>query len=75
MPFSPWSQPRAPSLVSGANAQDNLKLAVGQKGNWATSVAEVGQRAGIFKKHGLTLELLYTQGSGETRYCHDREPA
>ena len=50
-----------------ASAQDNLKLAVGQRGNWASSVAEVGQRAGIFKKHGLTLDLLYTQGSGETQ--------
>jgi NitT/TauT family transport system substrate-binding protein len=54
-------------LASAANAQDNLKVAVGQRGNWATSVAEVGQRVGIFKKHGLTLELLYTQGSGETQ--------
>jgi NitT/TauT family transport system substrate-binding protein len=54
-------------LASTANSQDNLKVAVGQRGNWATSVAEVGQRAGIFKKHGLTLELLYTQGSGETQ--------
>jgi NitT/TauT family transport system substrate-binding protein len=30
-------------------------------------VSEIGQRAGIFKKHGLTLELLYTQGGGETQ--------
>jgi len=50
-----------------AAAQDTLKLAVGQRGNWDTSVAEVGQRAGIFKKHGLTLEILYTQGGGETQ--------
>jgi NitT/TauT family transport system substrate-binding protein len=54
-------------LPAAARAQDSLKLAVGQRGNWATSVAEVGQRAGIFKKHGLTLDLLYTQGSGETQ--------
>jgi NitT/TauT family transport system substrate-binding protein len=53
--------------ASAASAQDSLKLAVGQRGNWATSVAEIGQRAGIFKKHGITLELLYTQGSGETQ--------
>lgn len=50
-----------------AAAQDTLKLAVGQRGNWNTSVPELGQRAGIFKKHGLTLEILYTQGSGETQ--------
>jgi NitT/TauT family transport system substrate-binding protein len=44
-----------------------LKLAVGQRGNWDTSVSEVGQRAGIFKKHGLALEIVYTQGAGETQ--------
>jgi NitT/TauT family transport system substrate-binding protein len=53
--------------VAPASGEDNLKLAVGQRGNWATSVAEVGQRGGIFKNHGLLLELLYTQGSGETQ--------
>jgi NitT/TauT family transport system substrate-binding protein len=53
--------------ASAANAQDSLRLAVGQRGNWATSVAEIGQRAGIFRKHGLALEILYTQGSGETQ--------
>ena len=46
---------------------DTLKLAVGQRGNWDTSVAELGQRAGIFKKHGLDLEILYTAGGGETQ--------
>jgi NitT/TauT family transport system substrate-binding protein len=54
-------------LAGAASAEDHLKLTVGQRGNWATSVAEVGQRAGIFRKHGLALELLYTQGSGETQ--------
>jgi NitT/TauT family transport system substrate-binding protein len=55
------------ALAAPAIAQDSLKLAVGQRGNWDTSVAEVGQRMGIFKKHGLTLEILYTQGGGETQ--------
>ena len=50
-----------------AHAQDALKIAAGQRGNWDTAIAEVGQRAGIFKKHGLTLEILWTQGSGETQ--------
>jgi ABC-type nitrate/sulfonate/bicarbonate transport system substrate-binding protein len=50
-----------------AHAEDTLKLASGQRGNWDTSVSEVGQRAGIFKKHGLVLEILWTQGSGETQ--------
>ena len=49
-----------------ASAQDSLKLAIGQRGNWDTSFSEVGTRAGIYKKHGLALEMLYTQGSAET---------
>jgi len=49
-----------------ARAADTLKLAVGQKGNWDTSVAELGQRAGIFRRHDIELDILYTQGSGET---------
>src|SRR5690242_19019753 len=53
--------------ASAAQAEDTVKLAVGQRGNWDTSVSEIGQRAGIFKKHGLTLELVYTQGAGETQ--------
>jgi NitT/TauT family transport system substrate-binding protein len=48
-------------------AEDTLKLTVGQRGLWDTSISDVGQRAGIFKKHGLKLEILYTQGSGETQ--------
>jgi len=53
--------------ATNASAEDIVKLAVGQRGNWDTSVSEIGQRAGIFKKHGLTLELVYTQGAGETQ--------
>src|ERR1700755_2947745 len=49
------------------HAQDTLKLAVGQRGNWDTSISEVGQLAGIFKKHGLVLEIVYTSGAGETQ--------
>jgi len=48
-------------------ANDTLKVAVGQRGSWDTSVSELGQNAGIFKKHGLDLDLLFTQGAGETQ--------
>jgi NitT/TauT family transport system substrate-binding protein len=58
----------AATLLGGAaQAEDTVKLAVGQRGNWDTSVSEIGQRAGIFKKHGLTLDIVYTQGAGETQ--------
>src|ERR1700733_12693493 len=49
-----------------AAADDTLKLAIGQRGNWDTAVPHLGVKAGIFKKHGLELELTYTSGSGET---------
>jgi NitT/TauT family transport system substrate-binding protein len=58
--------PAVLALSGRAHAADELKLAVGQKGNWDTSVAELGQRAGIFRKHDIELDILYTQGSGET---------
>jgi NitT/TauT family transport system substrate-binding protein len=54
------------AVAGPAYAQDKLKLAIGQRGNWDTSVSELGQRAGIFKKHNLELEIVYTQGAGET---------
>src|ERR1700681_4947932 len=53
-------------LASPAAAEDTLRLAVGAPDNWDSGVSDVGVRAGIFKKHGLALELLYTQGGGET---------
>jgi len=54
-------------LAHAAQAQDALKLAVGQRGNWENAMPELGQKAGIFKKHGIELEILYTQGGGETQ--------
>ena len=49
-----------------AAAADLLKITVGQRGNWDTSIGHLGDKAGIFKKHGIELEMIYTSGSGET---------
>jgi NitT/TauT family transport system substrate-binding protein len=49
-----------------ARADDTVKLTIGQRGNWDTAITELGTRAGIFKKHGIALEMIYTSGSGET---------
>ena len=54
------------ALGDPASAQEVLKIAVPQRGAWDTAIPELGQRAGIFKKHGLTLEILYTQGGPES---------
>jgi NitT/TauT family transport system substrate-binding protein len=46
-------------------AEDLVKVAVTQRGLWDTSVTELGQRSGIFKKRGINVEILYTQGGPE----------
>jgi NitT/TauT family transport system substrate-binding protein len=49
-----------------ARADDVLKVAIGQMDTWVNQAAALGQRVGIFKKHGIALENFATQGSGET---------
>ncbi len=51
--------------VTPAAAEDTLKVAVPQRGAWDTSISEIGQKAGIFKKHGLNLDLLFTGAGAE----------
>jgi NitT/TauT family transport system substrate-binding protein len=46
---------------------DQLTVAVGQRGVFENSISELGQKAGFFKKYGLDLDVLYTQGGGETQ--------
>jgi NitT/TauT family transport system substrate-binding protein len=52
--------------ATAARCDDMLKLAVGAPNNWDSGVPDIGKRAGIFKKHGLDLDILYTNGGGET---------
>jgi NitT/TauT family transport system substrate-binding protein len=54
------------AFAQAASAADQLKMTVGQRGNWDTAVLHLGEKAGIFKKHGLELEIIYTSGAGET---------
>jgi NitT/TauT family transport system substrate-binding protein len=59
----------AAALVTAAGpaaADDLLRLTIGQRGNWDTAITHVGSKAGIFKKHGIELDMIYTSGSGET---------
>jgi NitT/TauT family transport system substrate-binding protein len=53
--------------AGAARAEDKLTVAVGARGVGETFVAELGQNAGIFRKHGIVLDILYTQGGGETQ--------
>jgi NitT/TauT family transport system substrate-binding protein len=49
-----------------AFADDTLNVAVPQKGAWDAGIAELGERGGIFKKHGLDLNILYTAAGPES---------
>jgi len=53
--------------LAGSAQAEELKIAVGQRGAWDTAIAELGNRAGIFGKHGIELQILYTQGGAETQ--------
>jgi NitT/TauT family transport system substrate-binding protein len=58
------------SIAIGAGpaaAADRLKLAVGQCGNWDSSMVELGIRTGAYARRGLEVEALCTQGTGETQ--------
>jgi len=47
-------------------AAETLKIASPIRGSWEGAIPELGTQAGIFRKHGLDLDILYTQGGGET---------
>ena len=47
-------------------AAEALKIASPIRGSWAGAIPELGKQAGIFRKYGLDLDILYTQGGGET---------
>jgi NitT/TauT family transport system substrate-binding protein len=49
-----------------ASAADLLKIASPQRGSWEGAIPELGKQQGIFQKHGLDLDILYTAGGGET---------
>jgi NitT/TauT family transport system substrate-binding protein len=49
-----------------AFAEDVLKVAIPQRGAWDAGLADLGERGGIFKKHGLKLDILYTQAGPES---------
>ena len=58
------------AIVSTAIPQglraETLKIASPIRGSWEGAIPELGKQAGIFQKHGLDLDILYTQGGGET---------
>ena len=53
------------AIVGFAQAEP-LKVASPQRGSWEGAIPELGKQAGIFQKHGVDLDILYTSGGGET---------
>jgi NitT/TauT family transport system substrate-binding protein len=52
---------------STAHAQQKLTVAVGGRGIGESCLTEIGLKAGMFSKHGLDINLVYTDGGGETQ--------
>jgi NitT/TauT family transport system substrate-binding protein len=50
-----------------AHAQEKLTVAVGGRGIGESCLTELGKNAGFFARHGLALDIVYTDGSGETQ--------
>jgi NitT/TauT family transport system substrate-binding protein len=56
----------APLAVGTAHAEDALKMVMGQINNWENQSPSLGQEVGIYKKHGVVVEMTGSQGAGET---------
>src|SRR5260370_33083684 len=54
-------------IAVDARAQDAVTVAVGGRGIGESCVTEIGEKAGRFAKHGLKLDIVYTDGGGETQ--------
>ena len=54
------------SLFGAAQAAETFRVASPNRGSWEGAIPELGKQAGIFQKHGLDLDIIYTSGGGET---------
>jgi len=53
-------------VTSPSLAQDQVRAAVGQRGNWDTLIISQGTEAGIFKREGVEVAITWTRGGAET---------
>jgi NitT/TauT family transport system substrate-binding protein len=56
----------AAASIAPATAQDKVRAAVGQRGNWDTMFISQGVDAGIFKREGIDVDITWTKGGAET---------
>ena len=51
---------------AGGGSAETLKVAVAQRGFWNSSFIEFALQQGFFKREGLDIEILYTEGGAST---------
>src|SRR5262245_2040476 len=56
----------ATAAAAGAAAEEKISVAIGQRQVWDSQVIPLGIEAGIFKKHGLAVDITWTAGGAET---------
>src|SRR3989304_5459116 len=56
----------AAAITVPALAQDKVRAAVGQRGNWDTLIITQGTEAGIFKRENVDVDITWTRGGAET---------
>src|SRR6516162_1564784 len=54
------------SVIPHGLASETLRIASPIRGSWEGAIPELGKQAGLFRKYDLDLDILYTQGGGET---------
>jgi NitT/TauT family transport system substrate-binding protein len=54
------------AVAPEGSAADVLKVAAAQRGAWESAAPELGPSAGIFSKHGITLEVVYMREGEES---------
>ncbi|MGC2518129.1 MAG: ABC transporter substrate-binding protein [Burkholderiales bacterium] len=63
-----WMAAAILALASPAGAQEKIKLASSQRGFWDTTLFEIAeQEQGFFRKSGIDLEILWTDGGADTQ--------
>jgi hypothetical protein len=60
--------------ICAVHAEDHLEVTVGARGVGEPFIPELGQNAGIFKKHGPALDLFYTQEAAKRSVSSSRIP-
>ena len=53
-------------LLALETRAEPFRVASPNRGSWEGAIPELGKQAGIFQKHGLDLDIIYTSGGGET---------